>query len=136
MLSAQQRKEWGWGASGQVAWRASHMVPRPPPPGLEMPSIMRPPRVPASPPGSSFTAWLLLTRIPQATQEGFVRCLNRNERDGSWVVSEVNWPMHPSVPCPVPQETSPQPDCLGGKQTSSQEAPRKRTAVGLYFSVR
>lgn len=91
---------------------------------------------PASPPGSSFTAWLLLTRIPQATQEGFVRCLNRNERDGSWVVSEVNWPMHPSVPSPVPQETSPQPDCLGGKQTSSQEAPRKRTAVGLYFSVK
>ena len=115
------------------------MVPRPPPPGLEMPSIMRPERVPALPPGPSFTAWLLLTRIPQATQEGFVRCLNRNERDGSWVVSEVNWPMHPSVPVQSLRKhllSSIARGGEGGQQTSSQEAPRKKTAVGLYFSVK
>lgn len=131
----------GLGCLGPGGLQGSHMVPRPPPPGLGTPSIMRPQRVPVSPPGPSFTAWPLLTRIPQATQEGFVRCLNRNERDRSRVVSEVNWPVHPSVPLSSQSLSKPLLSPLpgagaGGEQTSSQEAPRKRTAVRLYFSVK
>lgn len=92
----------GLGCLGPGGLQGSHMVPRPPPPGQGTPSIMRPRRVQVSPPGPSFTAWPLLSRIPQATQEGFVRCLNRNERDRSRVVSEVKWPVHPSVPLSSP----------------------------------
>ena len=55
------------------------------------------------------------------------------------MVSEVNWPMHPSVPVQSLRKhllSSIARGGEGGEQTSSQEAPRKKTAVGLYFSVK
>lgn len=117
-----------------VTWYPGHRLQ-----GKGLSSIMRPPAGPSvttrphSQPGHSWS------RIPQATQEGFVRCLNRNGRTEAGWFPEVKWPVHPSgSPCPVPQQRLLSPTARAGGEGTDQlpGSSQKRTAVRLYFSVK